>query len=88
MSVRAMRNTKIRCCLRYIGHVAGGYHGPLTPRQILGDLRAIWGAMPLNGSDKDDVTTYTDIAIIAITSALVVVLLIALGLIGWMAFRG
>jgi hypothetical protein len=42
----------------------------------------------MSGSDKDDVTTYADIAIIAITSALVVVLLIALGLIGWLAFRG
>ena len=42
----------------------------------------------MSGSDKDDVTTYTDIAIIAITSALVVVLLVALGLIGWMAVWG
>ena len=29
-------------CFRYLSHVARGIHGPLTARQIWGDVRSIW----------------------------------------------
>lgn len=31
-------------CLRYLYHVVRGFHGRLTPRQIMGDVRSIWNA--------------------------------------------
>jgi hypothetical protein len=31
-------------CLRYLYHVARGFHGRLTMRQISGDVRSIWNA--------------------------------------------
>lgn len=31
-------------CLRYLYHVARGFHGRLTQRQIVGDVHSIWNA--------------------------------------------
>ena len=39
-----MRPRKLKYCWRYLYDVAVGHHGRLTPRQIWGDVRSIYGA--------------------------------------------
>ena len=41
-----MRVPRSFYCLRYLYHVARGFHGRLTWREIAGDMCSIWEATP------------------------------------------